>query len=73
MPDRATPVHEELIDMHEYGGLSRDAAEDGAYRIRANHTRELAALARASGGVAAEDTARFLERHAAELDLHHNN
>jgi hypothetical protein len=61
-------VHAELVDMHMDGGLNQHAAEDGAARICARHARELAATARATGETAAEDIARFLEAHAAELD-----
>ncbi|MEU2487111.1 hypothetical protein ABZ593_21190 [Streptomyces sp. NPDC012617] len=62
------PVHDELVEMHESENLPDDACQDGALRIAANHARELAALAHASGTANAESISRFLEDHATSLD-----
>ncbi|MFJ2206016.1 hypothetical protein [Streptomyces microflavus] len=68
-PERAEPsVHQQLVEMHESENLPAGACEDGALDVAAQHARELAALARTTGAASAEDIARFLEGHAAELD-----
>ncbi|MFZ4266535.1 hypothetical protein [Streptomyces arboris] len=61
-------VHQQLVEMHESENLPAGACEDGALDVAAQHARELAALARTTGAAGAEDIARFLEGHAAQLD-----